>query len=319
MYSNVDIKKMGDLQSRNSAAHNLRQIPSENVNSKKTHLNVFFVGSPDMNYDQVKSDMLSKFKVRKNAVKSVNLSFQASSSGLKTKQQIDDWRNATFQFIEKTFGKENVIYCVCHMDEKTPHIQCEVLPVHKGKLSATHFFDGRQKCAAFTTAYNNAVKHLGFKRDKGKDKAKPESTRNYYQKVKESEEFDLKVDQALSNAEKKLTSKATLGLIKPSTAMKVFQPFMDTLKRYKAQAIANRKLVAEAKKIKQENEDLKLKFDNMGLSHKMKFSECEEVKDLISAGRSAKAEKQASASLHEKKEVLENSTLPQYQRKIKPR
>ena len=100
-----------------------------------------------MNYDQVKSDMLSKFKVRKNAVKSVNLSFQVSSSGLKTKQQIDDWRNATFQFIEKTFGKENVIYCVCHMDEKTPHIQCEVLPVHKGKLSATHFFDGRQKCA----------------------------------------------------------------------------------------------------------------------------------------------------------------------------
>jgi hypothetical protein len=319
MYSNVDIKKFGDMQANNSAAHNLRQIPSENVDPKKSHLNKFYAGSANMNFNQVLADKLSNFKLRKNSCYQVNLVFSASPELFKDKEKAKLWELQTWEFIKKEFGEENLIYAVVHKDEKTPHFQVALIPVDpKGKVNASFFFDGRKKCNDFITRYNNAVKNLGLKRDKGKDKAKPQSTRDYYQKVKESEVFDQKVDQALSNAEKTLSSKATLGLIKPSTAMKVFKPFMDTLKRYKAQAIANRKLVAEAKKIKQENEDLKLKFENMGLSHKMKFSECSEVKNLIAESRSARAEKQAAASLHEKKEVLENSTLPQYQRKIKP-
>lgn len=320
MYSNVDIKKMGDMQANNSAAHNLRQIPSANVNEKKSHLNTFYAGSSSMIFDNTLQIKLKNFKIRKNAVKTVNLVFSASPELFKDKEKARLWELQTWEFIKKEFGEENLIYAVVHKDEKTPHFHVCLIPVDpKGNLNASHFFDGRKKCNEFATRYNDAVKNLGLKRDKGKDKAKPEETIDYYRKVKKSEEFDQKVDQALNSIEKQLYSRSILGMIPTSTAMKVFKPFGNALKRYKAQDIANRKLVGEAKKIKQENEDLKLKFENLGLSHEMKFSECVELKKHIDEVMTAKAEKQAPASLHEKKEVLENSTIPQNQRKIQPR
>jgi hypothetical protein len=327
MYSNVDIKKMGDLQSKNSASHNLRQIPSENVNTKKSHLNDFFVGSKDMDYEKIKKAKLSKFKIRKNAVKTVNLSFQASSAGLQSEKQINEWKKATFEFIEKKFGKENLIYCVCHMDEKTPHIQTEVLPVNNGKLNASHFFDGRQKCADFATDYNKAVKHLGFKRDKGREKAKPQSTNDFYQKVREAEGIDKKLDQAVFNAEKTLSSSTTLGMVRASVARDVLKPLASIIKRYKAKEIANREKLAQAKKaiegskkLEQKIADFELKFDNMGLSPTMKFSECVEVKNQLTEYKTAIAEREKTANSSLSKEVKAEIKKPQQvEFKIKPR
>lgn len=320
MYSNVDIKKFGDMQANNSAAHNLRQIPSDNVDPKKSHLNKFYAGSTSMDFNQVLADKLSKFKLRKNACYQVNLVFSASPELFKDKEKAKLWELQTWEFIKKEFGEENLIYAVVHKDEKTPHFQVSVIPVDpKGKVNASFFFDGRKKCNEFTTRYNNAVKNLGLKRDKGKNKAKQEETQEFYRKVKESTEFDQKVDKALNNLEKTLTSRSTLGLIKLNTAMKVFKPFYDTLKRYKAQAIANRRLIAEAKKIKQENEDLKLKFENMGLSHKIKFQECDEVKKQIAEGKAALAQKSANSTLKEEKKSFENIQEVKQDRKIKPR
>lgn len=306
-YSNVDIKKFGDLQQQNAAGHNLRQIPSGNVNAKKSHLNKFYVGSADMNFNQVLTAKLFKFsKIRKNAVKSVNLVFSASPEFFKDKSKSALWEKATFDFIVKEFGADNIVYAVVHNDEKTPHFQVSIVPVDpKGKLSASHFFDGRKKCDDFATRYNQAVKHLGLKRDKGINKAKPEDTRDFYAKVGESLEFDRKVDKAVKVLEKNL-SDAPLGVIRTSTARKLFSPFYDIVKRYKAQLVASKKEREEAKKIKQENEDLKLKFDNMGLSPDIKFSECSEVKQLISEALTARAEIKATA-LKEERNEMKNS------------
>lgn len=317
-YSNVDIKKFGDLQQQNAAGHNLRQIGSANVNTKKSHLNVFYVGSANMNFTQTLSAKLSKFKIRKNAVKSVNLVFSASHEFFNDKRKAELWEKQTFEFITKEFGVENIIYAIVHKDEKTPHFQVSVVPVDpKGKLNASHFFDGRKKCDEFATRYNNAVKNLGLKRDKGVNKAKPQDTRDYYEKFQEAKDYDKKVDKAIDDLDKKLSSR--FGLIKISTAKQLFQPFYDIIKRYKAKALEDRKKIDEAKKIAQENDDLKLKFDNLGLSHEMKFSECKEVKELISEGRTAVAEREATASKMNKNEVINSPQLIQENLMIKPR
>ncbi|GAB3374756.1 MobV family relaxase [Massilia agri] len=297
MYTNVDIKKFGDLQAANAAGHNLRQIPSDNVNTKKTKLNTYYVGDPDMDFNAVLSEKLKKFKVRKNGVKTVNLVFSASPELFENKTKAAEWEKLTWEFIEKTFGKENIVYAVVHKDETTPHFQVSVIPVNpKGKISATHFFDGRKKCGEFTTAYNKAVKHLGLKRDKGNKKAKPADIRDFYNKVLEAKGYDKKTDNAIDNFDKTIKDESTFGFIKVSTAMKLFQPFWDVLKRYKAQRLSDATKVAEAEKNAQELEDLKLKFDNLGLSPDIEFSKCLEVRELIELGRTAKAENEAKAS-----------------------
>lgn len=319
-YSNVDIKKLGDLAARNAAAHNLRQIPSDNVNSKKTHLNKFYAGNSGMNFDQELQRKLSRFKIRKNAVKTVNLVFSASPELFKDKEKAKLWELQTWEFIKKELGEENLIYAVVHKDEKTPHFQVSFIPVDpRGKLNASHFFDGRKKCNEFATRYNNSVKNLGLKRDKGKDKAKPESTAEYYKRVKESENLDHQVDLVVSKIDEKLSRSSKFGFVKAGTASQLLKPLISALKRYRTQFIEQKRKIEEAKRIQQENDDLKLKFENMGLSHELKFSECLEIKNLIAEGRTAIAENEAKASLHEKKEVQKNSELQLDIGKIKPR
>ena len=204
MYSNVDIKKFGDVQAQNSASHNLRQIPSENVNPKKSHLNKFFVGSPTMNFLQDVGGKLAKVKtVRKNAVKTVNLVFSASPDLFKDRSKAQKWEDATWEFIKKEFGEQNIVYCVLHKDEKTPHFQVSIVPIDpSGKLNASHWFDGRKKCNEFATRYNQAVKHLGLKRDKGKEKSKPQTIQEFYNNVNSTKKFNDRLDKEVSNIEK---------------------------------------------------------------------------------------------------------------------
>lgn len=303
-YSNVDIKKFEDLQQQNAAGHNLRQIPSENVDPKKSHLNKFYIGSPNMNFLQERMAKLSKFKIRKNAVLSVNLVFSASHEFFNDKKKSELWEKQTFDFIVKEFGIENIVYAVVHHDEFTPHFQVSVVPVDpQGKLNASYFFDGRKKCNEFTTRYNQAVKNLGLLRDKGIKKAKPQDTRDYYEKVQKSVEFDGKLENQIKQADEGLFS--YFPFIKVSTAKKIIQPFLSMLKSYEARFIDDKKKIKDAEKLKLENEDLKAKFEELGLSHEMKYLELQKVKNLIDEGRSARAEMEAAASkVVQKKEAV---------------
>ena len=265
LYSNVDIKKFGDLKQQN------------------------------MNFLQERTAKLSKLKVRKNAVLSVNLVFSASPELFKSKSKTAAWEKATFDFIVKEFGVENIVYAVVHHDETTPHMQVSVIPVDpKGKLNASHFFDGRKKCDEFATRYNLAVRHLGLLRDKGKEKSKPSETKDFYQKVEEAKKDEAKVDEAVQKLEEKLSSPT--GLIRSSTAKNAVKPLVRQLKNLQTASINNRAKVEEAEKLKQENELLKSKFEEMGLAPDMGFLQCQQVKKQIAVGKAALAEMEAKAS-----------------------
>lgn len=327
-YSNVDIEKFGDLKAQNAAGHNLRQIPSENVNSSKTHLNKFYVGDPKMDFNKELAGKLSRFpKIRKNAVKSVNLVFSASPELFKDKAKAQAWEKQTFDFIKEKFGLENIVYCVVHKDEKTPHFQVSVVPVDpKGKLNASHFFDGRKKCADFATEYNNAVKNLGLKRDKGKDKAKPQTTQEFYRMANDMEKFNKRIDQVLKNLEKKTAESSLLGVMKTSTALELFKPLLDIIKRYKAQYMKDQKKLEEREKLEQELTRSQMILEKLGaekldLRYVLNNSEkMEEIKTHIHEALTAKAVNGASAPLETKKEVLETPKPSIYSPvKLKPR
>lgn len=315
-YSNVDIKKFEEVKQITSAAHNLRQIPSDNVDPKKSHLNKFYVGSPTMNFSEVVAEKLKRFKkIRKNARKTMNLVFSASPELFKDKKKAKLWEQKTFDFIVKEFGIENIVYAVVHHDELTPHFQVSVMCVDPaGKLNASHFFDGRKKCDEFTTRYNESVKDLGLKRDKGTKKSKPQSTQDFYNKVNEFEKFSKSIDENLAKFEKEISSR--IGVVRVSTVMKFITPLYETLKRYKAKFLADENLVKEAEKQKQAYEDLKLKFEHLGLDPKMGFLECKNIGKLL---ETAIAEGKAEPS-NEKKVVEVVPPLQQRQQKsIKPK
>ena len=47
--------------------------------------------------------------------------------------RIEDWCNDSLKWIRETYGEQNLVSAVLHMDEKTPHIHATVIPIVTGE------------------------------------------------------------------------------------------------------------------------------------------------------------------------------------------
>ena len=56
-----------------------------------------------------------------------------SVQSLLTDGRLDNWIDANLKWLKGTFGEENLVSCVLHMDEKTPHLHATVVPIVTGE------------------------------------------------------------------------------------------------------------------------------------------------------------------------------------------
>lgn len=54
-----------------------------------------------------------------------------------TKEEIHEWAKDCVGFLQKKYGKKNVVSCVLHMDETTPHIHAMIVPIVNGMSRRT--------------------------------------------------------------------------------------------------------------------------------------------------------------------------------------
>ena len=47
----------------------------------------------------------------------------------------------SYEVLSKRYGKENVISAIVHLDETTPHMHFNLVPLRDGKLSSKAIFD----------------------------------------------------------------------------------------------------------------------------------------------------------------------------------
>lgn len=81
-----------------------------------------------------------------------------------TKEDIKDWANTCMEFVYEDLGytKEKVLHSVIHLDEKTPHIHCVVVPLVKK-------FDKRTNTERYTISKKQYIRdkiHLSELQDK---------------------------------------------------------------------------------------------------------------------------------------------------------
>ena len=68
-------------------------------------------------------------------------------------------------FFQNRYGKENVMYCHCHMDESNPHIHVGIVPItHDGRLSAKCLFNPKSLEQLQTDFYEQVSKFYGLER-----------------------------------------------------------------------------------------------------------------------------------------------------------
>lgn len=127
-----------------------------------------------------------KRKFRSDSVKAVEFMLTASPEFFATanKKQKSQFFKKSIDFLEKEFGKANIVATWLHLDESTPHLHVMMVPIDsKGVLNARHFFGSADKLSELQTKYAEVVSSLGLERGVKGSKAKHQPVKAFWQRV----------------------------------------------------------------------------------------------------------------------------------------
>lgn len=200
------------------SGHVERKISPANVITTLTYLNQELIEFPKgvTNRTEAIQHRLDNAglqrKIGKNQVRALRVVMSGSPEDMKRIRQagqLDAWAKDSCGWLQKTFGKENVVSAVLHKEEKTPHIHATVVPIVRGerrkaksertknaasgkrtyrtKKDRPRLCAGdvmaRDKLKAYQTSYAEAMAKYGLRRGIDGSEAKHISTQQYYREV----------------------------------------------------------------------------------------------------------------------------------------
>ena len=109
-----------------------------NADANRTHLNRELVSFPagvknrtDAIQFRIDHAGLHR-KVGKNQTKAIRIILTGTHEQMMkitNDGKMDNWIDANMKWLKETFGSENLVSCVLHMDEKTPHLHATIVPI----------------------------------------------------------------------------------------------------------------------------------------------------------------------------------------------
>ncbi len=151
-------------------------------------------------------------KVGKNQTKAIRIILTGSHEQMMKIAQsgkLDQWTDANLKWLKDTFGEDNVVSCMLHMDEKTPHLHATVVPIVTGerkrksregekkyrtqtgpRLSADDVM-GRARLSTYQNTYAEAMREFGLQRGVVGSTAKHQSNGEYYRQQMLQYENDI--------------------------------------------------------------------------------------------------------------------------------
>ena len=210
-YFSLDIKKAKGTSDTTQSDHIERKIIPKNADPTRTHLNRVLVEYPDGVHgrDEAIAHRLNTAGIRRKithdqvrVVRVVLSGTHEDMMNIQEKGKLDEWCNDSIQWLQATFGKDNVVAAHLHMDEKTPHIHAAVVPIVTGerRKAKKEQTDGKRKYRKKT----NSVRYRDLKK---KNETLETETRLLQEKKAEAQE-ELKQVKAEIRTDK-LKSAAT--------------------------------------------------------------------------------------------------------------
>lgn len=124
------------------SAHIERTVKPKNADESRTHLNRELITFPDgvESRTQAIQNRLDTAgltrKIGNNQVRAIRVLLTGTHEDMEritNKGRLDEWCNDNLKYLADTFGKENIVSAVLHMDEQTPHIHATLVPIAKGE------------------------------------------------------------------------------------------------------------------------------------------------------------------------------------------
>lgn len=156
--------------------------------------------------ERIKEGYTGQKAIRKDAVKYKTHILTGSHEDMKrifsNPQTSQKWIDENRKFIEKEFGKENVVRFTLHMDEKTPHIHAVTIPLTQdGRLSAKEIIGNKKEMQARQDRYASQMMQFGLERGIRNTGIKHENATEYYARMNQAKEVaektEIKVEKGL--------------------------------------------------------------------------------------------------------------------------
>jgi len=199
------------------SAHIERTIKPKNADESRTHLNRELITFPDgvENRTQAIQHRLDTagltHKIGNNQVRAIRVLLTGTHDDMEritSEGKLNKWCDDNLRYLADTFGKENIVSAVLHMDEQTPHIHTTLVPIVKGerkkkeeqvkkryrkkptdtaRLCADEIM-ARTKLKSYQDTYAQAMSGYGLQRGIDGSEAKHIPTRQYYRDLMQQTE-----------------------------------------------------------------------------------------------------------------------------------
>lgn len=226
-YISIQINKAKGSADTGASDHIERKTIPKNADPTRTHLNRELVEFPDGVSDRTEAISHRirtagiKRKITPDQVRAIRIVLSGTHEDMmkiQDEDRLDEWCDDNLQWLHRTFGKENTVSAVLHMDEHTPHIHATVVPIvtgerRKAKKKQT---DGkrsyrkkantvrlcaddvltREKLVTYHDSYAKAMEKYGLQRGVRGSEARHTTTAQYYRDLKrQTGELEANVQQ----------------------------------------------------------------------------------------------------------------------------
>ena len=195
------------------SAHIERTIHPKNADPTRTHLNRELIQFPEgvTSRTQAIQHRLDtaglKRKIGKNQVQAIRILLTGTHEDMvqiEKEGRLDEWCQDNIDWLQKTYGIDNVVSVVLHMDESTPHLHATVIPIVETerkrkkkekevkrtyrkkapapRLSADDVMS-RAKLKNYQNTYAAAMQKYGLQRGIDGSEAQHISTHEYYRSL----------------------------------------------------------------------------------------------------------------------------------------
>lgn len=226
-YISIQINKAKGSADTGASDHIERKTIPKNADPTRTHLNRELVEFPDGVSDRTEAISHRirtagiKRKITPDQVRAIRIVLSGTHEDMMKIQdegRLDEWCDDNLQWLHRTFGKENTVSAVLHMDEHTPHIHATVVPIVTGerrkankkqtegkrsyrkkantvRLCADDVLT-REKLVAYHDSYARVMEKYGLQRGIRGSEARHTTTAQYYRDlIRQTGELEANVQQ----------------------------------------------------------------------------------------------------------------------------
>ena len=214
-YISIQINKAKGSADTGASDHIERKTTPKNADPTRTHLNRELVQFPDGVADRtgaishrIRTAGIRR-KITPDQVRAIRIVLSGTHEDMIKMQdegRLGEWCDDNLQWLHRTFGKENTVSAVLHMDEHTPHIHATVVPIVTGerrkarkkqaegkrtyskkanavRLCADDLLT-RERLVAYHDSYAAAMAKYGLQRGVRGSDARHTTTAQYYRDMK---------------------------------------------------------------------------------------------------------------------------------------